>query len=96
MNRQTCLCSSCGEGWISSPGKKSIQDSGAFFFYRVFDDSNTKHRKSLLMDVRTPLDLTAAECQAGRENSTEPRKAIYNSMWHSYANQNVLYKQKVR
>lgn len=48
------------------------------------------------MEVRTLLDLTATECQTGQENSTVAREALYNSMWHSYANQHVLYKQEVR
>lgn len=51
---------------ISSPGK--IPSRMAVRYQRVFDDSDTKHRKSLLMEVRTMLDLTAAECQTGQEN----------------------------
>lgn len=65
-------------------------------FQQVFYDSDTKHRKSLLMEVKTLLDLTAAESQTGRENSTVPLDSIYNSMWHSYANLYVLYNQEVR
>lgn len=65
-------------------------------FQQVFYDSDTKHRKSLLMEVKTLLGLTAAESQTGQENSTVPIDSIYNSMWHSYLNQHVLYKQEVR
>lgn len=79
---------------ISSPGK--IPSGMAEQFQQVFYDSDTKHRKSLLMEVKTLLDLTAAESQTGQENSTVPIDSIYNSMWHSYANQHVLYKQEVR
>lgn len=41
------------------------------------------------------LYLTGAECQSGQENSTALTKAIYNRMWHYYANEYVLNKREL-